>query len=348
MTRLGPLQELPLENFLFPDDNVRLPLRRPHKRPLSPGGPSPRTPAKRRVVNFDTTRSPVKMDSPPSASYGGSRFAPMYFSALLSGPDSPARRLDFSTPKASRLSTVLTDEMDTPKASASVASSTLAPSPTLLDPNQYRAKPSLQMTVQRDNTVDGCSNGYVAVLSSPTPQPRAIPRRLIPPDPQSIHYPGFVVYQDPYEEAPSSAADRGNEKGDDCPTSVAAKLEKEADKENHGPRKKAHKSTAVPAVPGAAAWAKAGLVPPAVHLEEPGEMAKSTLLTPRMKGISLRSGGGDEPLAPTRRSQRLIEQNHTSLLKASASRASLSKEERKARRKAMENEAENGVDGFIF
>lgn len=78
MHRPGPLKDLPLDQFLPVNPNLS------RKRPLSPA-PVLSSPAKRRILSEEGIYSPR-----------GRRNA---FSDVLAGPSSPAKRLDFGSPK---------------------------------------------------------------------------------------------------------------------------------------------------------------------------------------------------------------------------------------------------------
>src|ERR1700742_1684328 len=92
----GPLQDLPLEQFLPPDPNIAH-TSRPNKRPLeSPGRPSLYSPAKRRILNNEGIFSPEKtMKSPP---FRSTQDYITRFSQVLTSTESPAKRLEFGSP----------------------------------------------------------------------------------------------------------------------------------------------------------------------------------------------------------------------------------------------------------
>ncbi|KAF5387630.1 hypothetical protein D9615_000577 [Tricholomella constricta] len=197
MPRPGPLQDLPLDHFLPTNPNLPSTSR---KRPLSPGGLSFASPAKRRILNEQAIcKSPLS-----------GRGTPARFSRVLTGPSSPARKLDFGSPK-------LTRREATP-------------------PRAFRA-------FSEDQEMDDYFSHPSSSSSVPPPSSNSsiIPRETPPPlDPQSIHYPGFRVYFDthiiltPVEEALAQPSTPGGEK------------EREALKENIVPRRRPRKVVTVP------------------------------------------------------------------------------------------------------
>jgi hypothetical protein len=185
MQRPGPLQELPLERFLptcpsnFPSKSVRS-----HKRPLSPGCPNPYSPTKRRILNSEGVFAPEKTSKTPM-SLG--KASPARFGDVLASSASPARILDFGLPK----------NLGGEPAKCLFSTRTQIPSRKTLI-----SSPELQY--RRVSPVHHLSSGVIAnaeVSSTSSTQPAAVPiimsREPPPlPDPQSIHYPGFVVFQD--------------------------------------------------------------------------------------------------------------------------------------------------------
>ncbi|KAG6833949.1 hypothetical protein H0H87_007960 [Tephrocybe sp. NHM501043] len=175
MPRPGPLQELPLDHFL-PPSLAPASLKRTGDVLFSP--------AKRRILNEEgiyTPKSPL-------------RTTPARFLDILAGPSSPAKILDFGSPK--------------------------------------QASSSKLRATSVDPEIDDCFSQPSS--SAPIP-PSSFPRESPhPPDPQSIHYPGFTVYFDvdsDLDEAPSIAVLSGD---------------KEVIKENLPPRRKTRKSATAP------------------------------------------------------------------------------------------------------
>ncbi|KAF8639699.1 hypothetical protein AX17_000961 [Amanita inopinata Kibby_2008] len=192
MPHSGPLQDLPLERFLPPNPNPLQPNIRPSKRPLSPGGPNLLSPAKRRILNEEGLLLTDKAKTPLSHSLR--QLSPSRFTGVLNSPASPARVLDFGLPKYHSLDNTCPSRSDsvatgiTPRRPITRSMSQLAPSPEL---------PSVPASLRH---VTRCSTDVGHPLAACSSCPVAyIPRDLPPlPDPQSIHYPGFKVYRDPY------------------------------------------------------------------------------------------------------------------------------------------------------
>ncbi|KAF9534750.1 hypothetical protein CPB83DRAFT_888721 [Crepidotus variabilis] len=196
-----PLQELPLDKFLLAvHDSSGTKQSRTNKRPLSPGDISVVSPAKRRnLAAQGVFPSEIPFKSPPS-SLRKSFASPARFTDVLAGPESPARVLNFGTPKhltgdpQKRLATQL-HEQATPT-QQQPSSSRLAASPEL--------KPRLARSTRQDYHIPSPDDVFSDSISPSTqldahPSCLFIPRPLPPrPDPHSIHYPGFEVYQDPH------------------------------------------------------------------------------------------------------------------------------------------------------
>ena len=184
MQRPGPLQELPLERFLPSHPNTPSKSVRSHKRPLSPGSPNSYSPTKRRILNsegiFASEKSCKTLMSSGKAS-------PARFGDVLVGPASPARILDFGLPKTHGGEPVKRPFPTQTQIPSLPLRKTPIPSP-------------FQLVSPTYHSLSGDSiNTEVSNISSirPVTAPIVIPRELpLPPDPQSIHYPGFVVFQD--------------------------------------------------------------------------------------------------------------------------------------------------------
>ncbi|KAF8076602.1 hypothetical protein FPV67DRAFT_1472030 [Lyophyllum atratum] len=225
MPRPGPLQELPLEQFLPSNPNLPTTSR---KRPLSPGGPNLFSPAKRRILNEEAI-----FETPLSR-----RGTPARFTEVLTGPGSPAKKLDFGSPKrlleSSAASRRLAFGTTPPHSRAS--SSRLAPSPELRPPvSSFSTQPSDDQEMDDYFSQPSSSSSMLPPSSYSSDIPDEIPR---PSDPQSIHYPGFCVYFDmrlsvsPVEETGQSVTPVGGDKEDV--------------KENIAPRKKPRKAVTIP------------------------------------------------------------------------------------------------------
>ncbi|KAH6915050.1 hypothetical protein BKA70DRAFT_1257845 [Coprinopsis sp. MPI-PUGE-AT-0042] len=189
MARL-PLCDIPLERFLPSSSNIcdtsnPFGSSAPLKRPLSPTGRQDTPNAKRRMVAKEKDRS---MASPRSSkATARSRYGQpsMDFGAILRGPDSPARRLDFSSPTKS---TQCQDAMDvTPRPRTRAA-----------------AHADVDMTPvfsQQPNASSSSSsgNGLAAAQSHHPIVYNLVPRSLPPlQESASEHFPGFYICPDPY------------------------------------------------------------------------------------------------------------------------------------------------------
>jgi hypothetical protein len=187
MQRPGPLQELPLERFLPTHHNTPSKSVRSHKRPLSPGSPNSYSPTKRRILNsegiFASEKSCKTLMSPGKAS-------PARFSDVLVGPASPARILDFGLPKTHGREPVKRPFPTQTQISSLPPMKTPIPSP------YRRVSPTYHIS-SGDSTntqvSEVSSTSAIQLVTVPISIPRELPP---PPDPQSIHYPGFVVFQD--------------------------------------------------------------------------------------------------------------------------------------------------------
>ncbi|KAI0921609.1 hypothetical protein AcW1_004469 [Taiwanofungus camphoratus] len=357
MRRPGPLQDLPLEHFLPLDPN--LPKHpRPNKRPHSPGVTSLYSPTKRRILTEEGIYSPHKaVKSPLSSSRG--RFAPSYFDSLIRGPNSPAKRLDFGLTKIDSQTSLLADprilqvvttkaQRDDTPVSTCPSNNTLAPSPKLL------------ASGSRTKSVS-CLDGYSdygdelynydmqsCVVPTRATTPVMIPREIIPPDRQSVHYPGFDIFQDAYILLPDTtqciSGSRSETGASESETGSETGRAKEGEKENLPPRKRLRKSTTAPAVSSDAAWSKVGLLSPGAKRQiERGGKAKSIPVTPHTRGIytdftkeRIREGS----VTPAARRPWQLE-SAGSVGNGSPVRMPVGKEERRARRRALEEE----VDG---
>ncbi|KAF7775901.1 hypothetical protein Agabi119p4_4294 [Agaricus bisporus var. burnettii] len=210
----GPLQELPIDQFLLTPSSSKL--ASSTKRPVSPGTPVLYTPAKRRILNeegFFAVKTPLSASAlassskqPLSATQHQQPQSFTRFADALMGPDSPARKLDFGTPKNAR----------TPGREA--AGEILAPS----SPVQTRSRSRVANCQAEEDCFSTSSQSYSQHPQSPPetqmsfsssssfPSQRhldfmSVPRELPPlVDPQSEHYPGFVVHQDPFFLLPVS------------------------------------------------------------------------------------------------------------------------------------------------
>ncbi|KAH9482770.1 hypothetical protein JR316_0004870 [Psilocybe cubensis] len=238
MQRPGPLQELPLERFLPSHPSTQPAAVKPirsNKRPLSPGGPSLFSPTKRRILNDEGVYSPDKTCKIPLPSLSSS---PARFSRVLAGPASPARVLDFGLPQhvygdpqkptISRISSIEIMAVETSSSSTHLASS---PELKVRKAKPTQRPPSAGLPSDFDN------NGHEQDIFGTGPSAafsQFIARELPPqPDLDSVHYPGFRVFQDPYV-----TVFRTTEEED---LRSACIVEVDAQKENLPPRRKPRK-----------------------------------------------------------------------------------------------------------
>ena len=234
MQRPGPLMPLPLDQFLLP--------ARPSKRPHSPGGPTPFSPAKRRILNDEGLFAPTKTPLPRNAAFAtASRF-----SHVLAGPASPARVLDFGLPR-----NYGGDPEKRPAAAAgpqpggtstghrsTSSRSGLAPSPEIKPRDVPRSASAPRDVDPFDfDALPSPSNSPTS--SNFTLVPRELPAQT---DPTSIHYPGFVVYQDPHIVVYPPAANE--------PSPDDMEMDAEVTKENIAPRRKVRKAVTEAVVKG--------------------------------------------------------------------------------------------------
>ncbi|KAI4523721.1 hypothetical protein K525DRAFT_365821 [Schizophyllum commune Loenen D] len=202
-SRRAPLREMPLDLFVAPQPrpiktNIfgASPSSRPNKRPHSPGDVGMYSPAKRRILEVEGIISPQKMKSPSSAAKSpfSSAYRNLYsaatakFADALVGPDSPAKKLDFSMAceeDEEGRSTTSRSGMRTPKASPA----RLAPSPKL-----KLAAPSREMKLSRASSPDDCE--MTDYFASPGPRPNLFASRGPSPDSASGHHPLASVQVD--------------------------------------------------------------------------------------------------------------------------------------------------------
>lgn len=244
----------------------------------------------------------------------------------LTGPDSPARKLDFGTPKNAGAVGSRTPL----RRSEEEKGQRLAPSPEIKAKSHPRLRsleaeegyfstppPQTQFQSQSQSQNIPLSPSSSADPSSHL-QFLTVPRELPPPaDPQSEHYPGFVVYQDPHFLLPTlrltSPAPLPT------PTSILAPLDNSADndydmesldmrelvKENLPPRRKARKVATVPAPEKLQLFsppsAKSSSVPATPSREFPTK--EKDIMTPRrlsIFGAGVGSGLGKARATPSK------------------------------------------------
>ncbi|KAI0375798.1 hypothetical protein BV20DRAFT_959851 [Pilatotrama ljubarskyi] len=250
--RPGPLMPYPIELFFKPDPNVvGTPGKHllPSKRSLSPGSGSVDSPAKRRLMAQEGAAVLRGARSPLSGSSSSARFAPSHFQSLLQGRDSPAKQLDFGCSKQDGSPSGVSDSTacDTSRS----GSRTPRRSPKRTSNDRLRRSPRLSARASSVvPEVRSADQPAITVEVAPSPirtniaAPIIVPRTVTPPDRQSIHYPGFDIYQDPHIILPPSssvskilAAEASNTTPDEPWPDT-----KEDDKENLPPRRKSSKS----------------------------------------------------------------------------------------------------------
>ncbi|EMD40917.1 hypothetical protein CERSUDRAFT_91670 [Gelatoporia subvermispora B] len=349
MRHLGPLLELPLEQFLLdPHIVATSSARTSNKRPHSPGNPSQYSPAKRRILHDEGIFTATKTTKTPLLSESG-RFAPSHFNRLLSGPGSPARKLEFGMSSKRRL-----DEGERhdagrkahdsiPDASVLLSSTKLAPSPKLV--TRRSVKPSSTSS----NTHEPGMDIYCSPQRQPTTDREAFLspcQSTLLPNRQPHHYPGFDVYQDTRavgSEVPSSPPTE--EKPFLSAPHQRVRRDKESEKENMPPRRKPVKSVKSDAShPASTAWEKAGLLSPHVKRSVVEDLDEPMQITPKPKKIvysGLAKGRG-VCATPTRQAPGGITSPGDDRMLITPGRTPLGKDEVKLRRQALEDE----VDGL--
>ncbi|KAJ4479323.1 hypothetical protein J3R30DRAFT_2745916 [Lentinula aciculospora] len=215
-SRPGPLCEWPLDRFL-PSSSTQVKLSgnsRPNKRPLSPGGPSLFSPTKRRILTQEGIFSPEKT---MKSSFGGRSTPGISVGDLLRAPGSPAKRLDYGiTSSTQPPSSILgdcevADLTNVPRPSTPVKatsnSRSLALSPEIV--SRTNAPKSMPHRTFDDDDFFATPERLPFSLSRPLPPtPFTLFSCELPPpcDPQSIHYPGFMVHRDAHTSALDLAA----------------------------------------------------------------------------------------------------------------------------------------------
>jgi len=244
MQRPGPLQEVPLDQFLLPNPNLSASAVKSNKRPLSSSSPTLFSPTKRRILNVEGIFSPDKSWKGPLPYSKGSLGSPARFHDVLAGPASPARVLHFGLPKNATCDPQKRPSLSATAVDASssrISSSTqdLAPSPEL-KPRAAQARGShpTNLLEHGSNPFDG---GSPVLSSRLRGVPSFIPREPLPqPDPCSIHYPGFTVFQDPHVVVFNF------EDSDPSLSTVEIEVDHDSTKENILPRRKTRKVMITP------------------------------------------------------------------------------------------------------
>ncbi|KAH9939985.1 hypothetical protein B0H21DRAFT_755405 [Amylocystis lapponica] len=331
-----PLTELPLERFLPPASNADSSYSpsRPNKRPHSPGGSSLYSPAKRRILDEEGVFSPERK-SPMSSASG--RFAPLYFNALLQGPGSPVRKLEFGAAKPTVSATPVPAVAGTPRmtrsatvAAQKVQTTKLAPSPELSSKKGGSRSKATPLSVTHPAGPELKDPLRTRTSGAPV---LTIPREVIPPDRQSTHYPGFDVFQEPYIIIPSTPFTTASESDAGSFTE-----DEDVDKENVRPprRKKVN-----PADLADMAWAKAGLLSPSVKRKDAERSGKAMPFPATPKHMAAKERVKEVSVTPLARSMQLLQSPGSAYVNSSPGRTPMGKKEaRKMLRKAMEEEVD--------
>ncbi|KAI0677393.1 hypothetical protein C8Q78DRAFT_1002564 [Trametes maxima] len=347
--RPGPLRPYPIELFKADSKVPGTPSKhlRPNKRPFSPTLGHIDSPAKRRLKAEEgiTTRSPL------SATSNSARFAPVHFHALLQGPGSPAKKLDFRSSKSSAdgspSGTSTSTACDTPRSGshppkrspkrASGIRVRRSPWLSARASSVSSERPAVEEQPMAAVEVIASSNGLVS-----TAEPILVPRKLIPLDPQSIHYPGFNIYRDPHVVLPAtssitrySATDASNS------TTEESASDKDLDKENVRPARRSTKKTGAPMTPSDTSLMKAVLLSPSSKhgvLESAGK-PKLVPASPHPRHVCDYLSAVH--VTPKARSLRTTTSPASTLVGVTPGRTPLDKEERRLMRRAMEEEVDD-------
>ncbi|KAH9899717.1 hypothetical protein C8Q73DRAFT_680807 [Cubamyces lactineus] len=343
--RPGPLMPYPLELFSVDSKATSTPAKHllPKKRPYSPGLGCLDSPAKRRLKATEGAGVLTHTRSPLSASSNNARFAPPRFHALLQGPDSPVKKLDFGHPQSVEGDPL--SAVSEPTAASTLHSISRTPrrSPRGSSGTRVRRSPRLYAKTANAWLEGPVASGQSTPPAEPTSPSRGtsglgpilIPRVISGPDPQSIHYPGFDIYQDPYTVLPTPASVTSSVDHDGDGLSS----DKEQDKENHPPRRRSSKKTANLATPEVSLIKVALLSPSSKRSLENVETTKLTPASPHPRHVC-------DYLSTTHRTPKervpfTTIPAHT-LAGVTPGRTPLGKEERKQMRRALEAEVDDG------
>ncbi|CDO76553.1 hypothetical protein BN946_scf184982.g12 [Trametes cinnabarina] len=259
--------------------------------------------------------SSVQPRSPLTASSNSARFASAHFHALLQGSESPAKKLDFGAESHADDSSA-SGENGSPR--------TFRRSPKKTPASRPRRSPRLSAR---------CPASQISTNPSAiSHEPILIPRDVTPSDPQSIHYPGFNIYQDPFTVLPTSSS-QPTSHYDHAPE---ASSDKELNKENRPPRRKLLKKTADPMTPEVP-LIKAALLSASstrVRLED----AKLVPVSPHTKHVCDYLSASHT--TPKERAARSGANISSSLIVITPGKTPLGTEQRKLMRQAMEEEAD--------
>ncbi|KAJ3556104.1 hypothetical protein NM688_g2209 [Phlebia brevispora] len=257
-TRPGPLRDIPLDHerlkLYSSDGHIASLLKSPGKRPPSPSSYAVCSPSKRRLVEQESH------SNTPNGSRHASTPHQAHVRAILHGPNSPARKLEFGGATSSAQNGDHCMDAEPPYHTRSVTrqiSPNVAPSPLLpsFATSSFRPATKLSSTlapVLEDSPIDVEMKDRTADPQTPTP---LISREALPPNRTSVHYPGFDIYEDvrgfspvlsPVMVPPPLPSDPNDDGHNDT----------EVDKENIRPVRPSKLCF------GEAAWAKAGLLCP--------------------------------------------------------------------------------------
>ncbi|KAL0567637.1 hypothetical protein V5O48_014356 [Marasmius crinis-equi] len=177
MMQRSPLQEIPLSRVPLPP-TPRTTIKS-NKRPLSPDGPSPLIPAKRRILSEDGILSSEKLLKSPFHIRDNIPFRILEEAV----EPSPAKKLDFNAATVAR--SAVGDQHSRPPS--------VAPSPRT---PHTQSTPKPRSTPATDDffaTPERLPSSRIQ--NPPRLEPRPLPECS---DPHSVHYPGFRVHRDPY------------------------------------------------------------------------------------------------------------------------------------------------------
>ncbi|KAI0832582.1 hypothetical protein BC628DRAFT_1407026 [Trametes gibbosa] len=328
--RPGPLMPLPLDLFKADSPLSGTPAKhpRPNKRPHSPGLGCIDSPAKRRIKAAEGAVGMRHTRSPLSASSHNARSAPSHFHALLQGPESPAKKLDFGSTKPAGSSSTTSESM-----SCDVSRSGTRPS--------RRSPKMISAPVRRSSRLSARASSAVPESLSVTEQPAGVAssvrgsplesmlilRTGTSPDIQSIHYPGFDIYQDPHITLPSSSTPQST-------SADEAFAVNDCEKENFQPRRKSSKKVANLTTPSETSLIKMALLSPSST-----NVLKPVPASPHPKHVCDYLSAAHT--TPKERILRTMESPLRTLVISTPGRTPLGKEERKQMRRALEVEVDD-------
>ncbi|KAI0650583.1 hypothetical protein C8Q79DRAFT_944306 [Trametes meyenii] len=327
-THPGPLKSYPIELFQVDSKVSGTPSRhlRPNKRPFSPTLSCIDSPAKRRLKAEEgiLTRSP------------------------LSATSNSARKLDFRSPKSSAdgspSGASTSTACDTPRSGSRT--------PKRVPGTRVRRSPRLSaarasgVTLERP-AVEEQSMVGIEVSSSPnvfvpTPAPILVPRKVTPPDRQSIHYPGFDIYQDPHIILPTtSSITRPYATYESSSTLESLASDQDLDKENLRPSRKSTKKTSTPVTPSDTSLMKVVLLSPSSKHGISGSNIKSKPVPASPHPRHVYDYLSTVHVTPKARNLRTATSPASTLVGVTPGRTPLGKEERKQMRRAMEEEVDD-------